>query len=97
MYICDCGPGTLVINKLNTRAEYVVATRNGDTSLIAWPGPALVSRSASGYTDIGAIARTLAVAVTGSARDSSQLRSAPVTTASTMSLTSQSKRARSFR
>src|ERR1700736_694000 len=115
----ECGPGTLVINRLNTRAEYVVATRipiacnvggakpdsvtivrasttlvavewlsvacvicdsrttglpspigkstrNGDTSLIAWPGPALVSRSASGYTDIGAIARTLAVAVTGS-------------------------------
>src|ERR1700733_3153727 len=27
MYICDCGPGTLVISRLNTRAEYVVATR----------------------------------------------------------------------
>ena len=46
--------------------------------------------SASGYTDIGAIARTVDVGVTGSPRDSSQLRSAPAITASTTSLTSQS-------
>ena len=65
------------------------STRNGDTSLMACPGP-VVSRSASGYTDIGAIARTVVVDVTGSPRDSSQLRNAPATTASTTSLTSQS-------
>ena len=65
------------------------STRNGDTSLIAWPGPDW-SSSASGYTDIGAIARTVAVGVTGSPRDSSQLRRAPAITASTTSLTSQS-------
>src|SRR6185312_5210560 len=112
-YICDCGPGTLVISRLKTRAEYLVATlmpiacrvgganpdsvtmvrastrvvevewlsvaceicdsrttglpsptgrstRNGDTSLTACPGPAL-SSSASGYTDMGAIARTVDV------------------------------------
>ena len=65
------------------------STRNGETSLIAWPGPT-TSISPSGYTDIGAIARTVDVDVTGSPRDSSQLRSAPATTASTTSLTSQS-------
>ena len=63
--------------------------RNGATSLIAWPGPD-ESSSSSGYTDIGAIARTVAVGATGSPRDSSQLRSVPATTASTTSLTSQS-------
>ncbi len=36
------------------------STRNGATSLIAWPGPE-DSSSASGYTDIGAIARTVDV------------------------------------
>ncbi len=65
------------------------STRNGDTSLIACPGP-VVSRSASGYTDIGAMARIVVIAVTGSPRDNSQFRSAPATTASTTSLTSQS-------
>ena len=65
------------------------STRNGATSLIAWPGPE-DSSSASGYTDVGAIARTVEVVVTGSPRDSSQLRKAPAITASTTSLTSQS-------
>src|SRR6195952_1012306 len=69
-----------------------MSTRNGETSLIAWPGPP-ASRSASGYTDIGAIATTFDDVVTGSPRDSSQLRRAPVPTASTTSLTSQSYRA----
>ena len=27
MYICDCAPGALVINRLNCRAEKLVATR----------------------------------------------------------------------
>ena len=65
------------------------STRNGATSLMAWPGP-VASRSASGYTEVGAIARTVEVVVTGSPRESSQLRSAPAITASTTSLTSQS-------
>ncbi len=34
------------------------STRNGATSLIAWPAPR-ASRSTSRYTDIGAIARTV--------------------------------------
>lgn len=62
--------------------------RKGATSLIACPGP--VGTSSSGYTEVGAIARTVMLEVTGSPRDSSQLRSAPVITASTTSLTSQS-------
>src|SRR5689334_25343317 len=65
------------------------STRNGDTSRIAWPGPP-ASSSASGYTDMGTIARIVDVVVTGSPRDSSQLRNAPATTARTTSLTSQS-------
>src|ERR1700712_5628951 len=40
--------------------------RKGDTSLIAWPGP-VASNSASGYTDMGTIARIVDVEVTGSA------------------------------
>ena len=141
-YICFCAPGTLVISRLNSRAEKLVATRmpiacsvggakpdsvtmvrastrlvavgcdsvawaiwdsrttglasptgrstrNGATSLIACPGP-VDSISASGYTDIGAMARTVVDVVTGSPRDSSQLRSAPATIARTTSLMSQS-------
>src|ERR1700744_5932102 len=65
------------------------STRNGVTSLIVWPGPG-VSISTSAYTDSGAMARTVAVGDTASPRDSSQLPSAPVTTASTTSLMSQS-------
>lgn len=64
------------------------STRNGETSLMACPGPE-ESSSASGYTDIGAIARTVVVGVTGSPRDNNQLRSAPATTARTTSLMSQ--------
>src|SRR3954453_5113117 len=128
-YICFCAPGTLVISRLNCRAEKLVATRvpmacnvgganpdsvtmvlastrlaavecdsvawaicdslttalpspvgrstrKGETSLIAWPGPD-TSNSASGYTDIGTIARIVDVVVTGSPRDNSQLRNAP--------------------
>ena len=63
---------------------------------MAWPGPE-ESSSSAGYTDVGAIARTVRLAVTGSPRDSSQLRNAPVITASTTSLTSQSYLARTVR
>ena len=56
---------------------------------LARPASSIEARR-RGYTDIGAIARTVAVGVTGSPRDSSQLRSAPAITASTTSLTSQS-------
>lgn len=65
------------------------STRNGVTSLMAWPGP-VESSCSSAYTDSGASARTVAVDETASPRDISQLPSAPVTTASTTSLMSQS-------
>src|SRR5690625_5195748 len=61
-------------------------TKNGATAPM---GGRAVSYSWSGYTDNGAIARTVRVEETGSPRDSNQFRSAPVITASTTSLMAQ--------